>query len=92
LVRAETPIEKLYLGRAAPLPAAGASCNRLIKPARWQCEGMATYRVIGPEGEVDAKEIESAADAYALFVDAKADNSEGWRMEVKHNGGDAFLR
>ena len=31
----------------------------------------------------------SAADAHALFVDAKADNSElGWRMEVKHNGDD----
>jgi hypothetical protein len=46
------------------------------------------------KGEVDAtNEIESAADAYALFVDAKPDNSElGWRMEVKHNGGDAFLR
>jgi hypothetical protein len=55
---------------------------------------MATYRVISPKGEVDAtKEIECAADAYALFVDAKADKSElGWRMEVKHNGGDAFLR
>ena len=44
---------------------------------------MATYRVTSPKGEVDApKEIESAADAYALFVDAKADNSElggGWK-------------
>ncbi len=54
---------------------------------------MATYRVTSPKGEVDAtKEIESAADAYALFVDAKADNSElGWRMEVKHNGATHFF-
>jgi hypothetical protein len=49
---------------------------------------------ISLKGEVDAtNEIESAADAHALFVDANADNSElEWRMEVKHNGGGAFLR
>ena len=51
---------------------------------------MATYRVISPKGDVVAtKEIESAADAHAWFIDAKADNSElGWRMGVKHNGDD----
>ena len=51
---------------------------------------MATYRVISPKGDVVAtKEIESAEDAHAWFVEAKADNSElGWRIEVKHNGDD----
>lgn len=46
---------------------------------------MAEYRVINPEGDVvDTKEIPSADDAHAWFVDTKADNSElGWRMEVK---------
>lgn len=49
---------------------------------------MATYRVLNPTGEVVAtKDIESAGDAHAWFVDAKADNSElGWRMEVEHDG------
>jgi len=45
---------------------------------------MANYRVINPHGDVvDTKDIASAEDAHAWFVDAKADNSElGWRMEV----------
>ena len=40
--------------------------------------------MLNPHGEVvDTKEIASAEDAHAWFVDAKADNSElGWRMEV----------
>ena len=48
--------------------------------------GMATYRVINPTGDVvETKDIDSAEDAHAWFVDARADNSElGWRMEVKH--------
>ena len=51
---------------------------------------MATYRVINPRGDVvDARDIESAQDAHAWFVDTKADNAElGWRMEVKHQHGD----
>ncbi|EME66486.1 hypothetical protein G352_05015 [Rhodococcus ruber BKS 20-38] len=51
---------------------------------------MATYRVIDPKGEVVAtKDIESADDAHAWFVDSKADNSElGWRMEVRVGGDD----
>lgn len=49
---------------------------------------MATYRVIDPKGDVvDTKDIDSAQDAHAWFVDARADNSElGWRMEVSHDG------
>lgn len=49
---------------------------------------MATYRVIDPQGDVvDTKDIESAQDAHAWFVDARADNSElGWRMEVAQDG------
>jgi len=49
---------------------------------------MANYRVLNPHGEVVAtKDIESADDAHAWFVDQKADNSElGWRMEVEANG------
>ena len=49
---------------------------------------MATYRVLNPHGDVvDTKDIESAQDAHAWFVDTRADNSElGWRMEVKHDG------
>ncbi len=45
---------------------------------------MATYRVLNPKGDVvDTKDIESADDAHAWFVDQKADNSElGWLMEV----------
>lgn len=51
---------------------------------------MATYRVMNPKGEVvETKDIESADDAHAWFVDAKADNSElGWRMEVRHEDGE----
>jgi hypothetical protein len=50
---------------------------------------MATYRVLNPMGDVvDTKDIESADNAHAWFVDAKADNSElGWRMEVKADDG-----
>ncbi|OBH41318.1 hypothetical protein [Mycobacterium mantenii] len=49
---------------------------------------MATYRVLDPKGDVVAtKDIESADDAHAWFVDNKADNSElGWRMEVQQDG------
>lgn len=49
---------------------------------------MATYRVLNPKGDVVAtKDIDSADDAHAWFVDNKADNSElGWRMEVEHDG------
>jgi hypothetical protein len=45
---------------------------------------MAAYRVLNPNREVVAtKDVESADDAHAWFVDNKADNSElGWRMEV----------
>lgn len=50
---------------------------------------MATYRVLNPEGEVvDTKDIESADDAHAWFVDQKADPELGWRMEVKGEAGD----
>ncbi|MBI2702951.1 hypothetical protein A9W98_16045 [Mycobacterium gordonae] len=54
---------------------------------------MAEYRVIDPRGEVVAtKEIESADDAHAWFVDSRADNSElGWRMEVNADGDWAFF-
>jgi hypothetical protein len=54
---------------------------------------MATYRVRNPTGEVVAtKDIESADDAHAWFVDDKADNSElGWWMEVEHEGEWSFL-
>ena len=51
--------------------------------------GMATYRVLNPKGEVvDTKDIESADDAHAWFVDQKADPELGWRMEVKADDGD----
>ncbi len=56
---------------------------------------MATYRVINPpKGDVvDTKDIESAEDAHAWFVDSRADDSElGWRMEVEHDGGMELLR
>jgi hypothetical protein len=45
--------------------------------------------VLNPKGDVvDTKDIESADDAHAWFVDAKADNSElRWRMEVKADDG-----
>lgn len=54
---------------------------------------MATYRVLNPKGEVVAtKDIESADDAHAWFVDNKADNSElGWRMEVESADGWHFF-
>jgi hypothetical protein len=54
---------------------------------------MANYRVINPHGDVvDSKEISSAGDAHAWFVDAKADNSElGWRMEVETDGDWRFF-
>ncbi len=54
---------------------------------------MATYRVINPKGDVvDTKDIESAEDAHAWFVDSRADNSElGWRMEVEHDGEWSFF-
>jgi hypothetical protein len=46
---------------------------------------MATYRVIDPNGDVvETKDIESADDAHAWFVDNAAHNDKlGWRMEVK---------
>lgn len=54
---------------------------------------MAEYRVINPHGDVVAtKEIESAEDAHAWFVDSGADNSElGWRMEVNSDGEWSFF-
>ncbi|AFC46613.1 hypothetical protein OCO_02490 [Mycobacterium intracellulare MOTT-02] len=44
--------------------------------------------MLNPKGDVVAtKDIDSADDAHAWFVDNKADNSElGWRMEVEHDG------
>lgn len=52
--------------------------------------GMAEYRVIDPRGDVvTSREIASAQDAHAWFVDARADNTElGWRMEVRHDDGE----
>jgi hypothetical protein len=54
---------------------------------------MATYRVLDPKGDVvETKDIESAEDAHAWFVDQKADNSElGWRIEVESDGDWAFF-
>ncbi len=54
---------------------------------------MAEYRVLDPTGDVVAtKDIDSADDAHAWFVDQKADNSElGWRLEVNHDGDWAFI-
>lgn len=54
---------------------------------------MADYRVLDPTGDVVAtKNIDSADDAHAWFVDQKADNSElGWRLEVDHDGEWAFV-
>jgi hypothetical protein len=50
---------------------------------------MATYRVLNPHGDVvDTKDIESADDAHAWFVDQKAEPELGWRMEVKSDDGD----
>ena len=46
---------------------------------------MATYRVIDPTGDVvETKDIESADDAHAWFVDRAAKNDQlGYRMEVQ---------
>jgi hypothetical protein len=54
---------------------------------------MATYRVINPLGEVVAsKDIASAENAHAWFVDSVADNTElGWRMEVNDDGDWSFF-
>ena len=54
---------------------------------------MANYRVLNPTGDViDTKDIDSAEDAHAWFIDQKADNSElGWRMEVEHDGEWSFF-
>jgi hypothetical protein len=54
---------------------------------------MANYRVLNPKGEVVAtKDISSAQDAHAWFVDSKADNTElGWRMEVENDGEWSFF-
>ncbi|MGV0743417.1 hypothetical protein [Mycolicibacterium sp. XJ870] len=50
---------------------------------------MAKYRVLNPHGEVvDTKDIESAGDAHAWFVDQKAKPELGWRMEVLSADGD----
>ena len=50
---------------------------------------MATYRVLNPKGEVvDTKDIESAGDAHAWFVDQKAKPELGWRMEVLSADGE----
>ncbi len=60
---------------------------------RGNTAAMATYRVLNPKGDVvDTKDIESADDAHAWFVDQKADNSElGWRIEVQHDGEWSFF-
>ena len=62
-------------------------------PGNRKADPMATYRVIDPHGEVVAtKDIDSAEDAHAWFVDAKADNAElGWRMEVQSDDGWSFF-
>ncbi|ORV96226.1 hypothetical protein [Mycobacterium kyorinense] len=54
---------------------------------------MSTYRVINPHGEVVAtKDIESADDAHAWFVDQNTDKGElGWRMEVNIDGDWRFF-
>ncbi|EME15981.1 hypothetical protein [Rhodococcus triatomae] len=54
---------------------------------------MAVYRVLDPTGAVVAtRDIDSAEDAHAWFVDHRADNSElGWRMEVEHDGKWSFF-
>ena len=46
---------------------------------------MSIYRVIDPRGDVVAtRDIESADDAHAWFVDRAAQNDRlGWRMEVQ---------
>jgi hypothetical protein len=54
---------------------------------------MATYRVIDPKGDVvETKDIDSADDAHAWFVDKAANNDElGWRMEVNEDGDWRFF-
>lgn len=54
---------------------------------------MATYRVLDPKGDVVAtKDIESAEDAHAWFVDQVADNDKlGWRTEVQVDGDWRFF-
>lgn len=48
---------------------------------------MATYRVLNPKGDVvNTKDIESADDAHAWFVDEVPGNELGWRMEVQVDG------
>ncbi len=50
---------------------------------------MATYRVLNPKGDVvDTKDIESADNAHAWFVDEVAKPELGWRMEVQTDQGD----
>lgn len=48
---------------------------------------------MNPQGEVVAtKDIDTAADAHAWFVDSVADNSQlGWRMEVNDDGDWSFF-
>ena len=49
---------------------------------------MATYRVLNPKGDVvETKDIESADDAHAWFVDRVEGNELGWRMEVQVDDG-----
>lgn len=53
---------------------------------------MATYRVINPQGDVVAtKDIQSADDAHAWFVDQNAGSELGWRMEVDDDGDWRFF-
>jgi len=54
---------------------------------------MATYRVIDPKGDVVVtKDIESADDAHAWFVDQAADDDTlGWRMEVQEGNDWRFF-
>jgi hypothetical protein len=67
--------------------------GRLATACNGKASGIATYRVLNPHGDVvDTKEIESAEDAHAWFVGAKAVNSElGWRMEVESDDGWSFF-
>ena len=54
---------------------------------------MSTYRVISPMGDiVDTKDIDSADDAHAWFVDQKVNKDElGWRLEVNIDGDWRFF-
>ena len=81
-----------------PLPGPSQSCpggagDRISDRENGKTVPMATYRGINPHGDVvDTKDIDSAGDAHAWFVDQKADNSElGWRMEVRSDDGWAFF-